>query len=267
MQGHRAPITIRLDLFEGPLDLLLYLIQTHEMDISVISISKITDQYLTYLHQMHEMNFDIAGEFLVMAATLIQWKSKSLLPHEKGVEAGAADDDVMTPEALVRQLLEHQRFRAAGQDLLQQPILGEDVFTRYNRKPPVEKIWKTMDVSSLALGYQDILRRASKRTQILRKETVSITDKMVELGAKLEMGRPMGMNYFLPPAPTHGETVVTFLAALELSRLKKLRTHQQQVYEEIFLELIESLQELDLKLAVGFENEIQGELNAATETA
>ena len=109
--SHRVPITIRLDSFEGPLDLLLYLIQSHELDISKVSISKITDQYLSYVRLMQELNFDIASDFLVMAATMIQWKSKSLLPQEVDPNALLnGEDDVMSPEELLRQLQEHQRF-------------------------------------------------------------------------------------------------------------------------------------------------------------
>src|SRR5271163_3913462 len=90
--AHRLPITIRLESFEGPLDLLLYLIQSHELDISKISISKITDQYLAYVRLMQELNFDTASEFLVMAATLLHWKSKAILPQEEAAQAAAEDE-------------------------------------------------------------------------------------------------------------------------------------------------------------------------------
>ena len=103
--SHRAPVTVRLDQFEGPLDLLLYLIQSHELHITTISIGKVTDQYLCYVKLMQELNFDIASEFLVIAATLILWKSKALLPPEEGDAAQAEEDDlILTPEDLLRQL-------------------------------------------------------------------------------------------------------------------------------------------------------------------
>src|SRR3954467_6243741 len=108
----RLPITVRLESFEGPLDLLLYLIQSHELDISRISISRITDQYLAYVRLMQELCFDTASEFLVMAATLLHWKSKAILPQDpESAEASTQDEDgLMSQEELVRQLLEHQRF-------------------------------------------------------------------------------------------------------------------------------------------------------------
>src|SRR3954468_18404325 len=107
--AHRVPITVRLESFEGPLDLLLYLIQSHELDISKVSIGKITDQYLTYVLLMQELNFDAASEFLVMAATLLHWKSRALLPQEDklGAQGENGNDGVLTQEELVRQLMEH----------------------------------------------------------------------------------------------------------------------------------------------------------------
>lgn len=254
---NRVPITIRLDSFEGPLDLLLYLIQSHELDVNRISIGKITDQYLEYVLLMQELNFDVASEFLVMAATLLHWKSKAILPQEKDADAAGsgAEDDLMTQEELIRQLLEHQRFRAAGEELAQLPRLGEDVFSRPNVRPPVEKIWKQMDVSTLSMSFQDTLIRARKRTQVLRKETVSLTDKMIEFVDRMGVGEIKALHSFLSLEPTRGEWVVTFLAALEFSRLKKMRLHQQATYDPVYMELIEAVKDFDLNLAQGFEPE------------
>ena len=254
--AHRVPITIRLESFEGPLDLLLFLIQSHELDVSKISISKITDQYLAYVRLMQELNFDIASEFLVMAATLLHWKSKALLPQEKDPNALAQGDEEpgLTQEELIRQLLEHQRFRQAGADLTQLPRLGDDVFTRPNRRPPIERVWREMSVTDLALCYQQTITRARKRTQVLRKETVSLADKLQDFGKKLRIGKITGMSSLWELNPTRPEMVVTFLASLELSRLKKLRVHQEVTYEEIYLELLESLVNFDPRVASGFDS-------------
>src|ERR1700744_6167367 len=146
--SNRVPITIRLETFEGPLDLLLYLIQSHELDISKVSIGKITDQYLAYVRLMQELNFDAASEFLVMAATLLHWKSRALLPQENKGQAGAENaEEGLSQEELVRQLLEHQRFLEAGENLARLPHLGADVFSRANSKPPIEKVWREMNLS------------------------------------------------------------------------------------------------------------------------
>jgi segregation and condensation protein A len=251
----RLPITVRLESFEGPLDLLLYLIQSHELDISRISISKITDQYLAYVRLMQELNFDTASEFLVMAATLLHWKSKAVLPQEEKQDAAGAnaEDGVLTQEDLIRQLLEHQRFKQAGQDLAQLPMLGEDIFVRPNRRPPVEKIWKEMNLTDLTLAYQDMLVRQRKRTQVLRKETVSLATKILEFRDKLHVGKLSEFRTLLSETPTRPEIVAAFLATLELSRLKKMRVHQELAYSPIWIELLESLKNFDANMANGFD--------------
>jgi segregation and condensation protein A len=251
--ANRVPITVRLERFEGPLDLLLYLIQSHELDITKVSIGKITDQFVSHVRLLQELNFDTASEFLVMAATLLLWKSKSLLPQEEIIDPNATLEEQFTQEDLIRQLQEHQRFLEAGQNLAQLPRLGEDVFTRNNSKPPTQKIWKDMDVTSIALGYQDMLVRQRKRTQILKKETVSLSDKMMEFGSQLAIGKPTDIRKLMSEHPEKSEVVVTFLASLELSRLKKMRLHQDVTYSPIYLELLEILNSLDLQMASGFE--------------
>jgi segregation and condensation protein A len=227
------------------------------MDINKVSISHLTDQFVSYVRLMQELNFDTASEFLVMAATLLHWKSKALLPQEQkaGDQAGA-EDEMLTQEELIRQLLEHQRFLAAGKDLGQLPLLGDDTFTRPNRRPPIEKVWKEMDISSLALSYQDTLARARKRTTVLKKETVSLTDKILEFNDRLKIGVPTELKEIMSPLAERPEVVVTFLASLELSRLKKLRLHQEGHYQAILLELLETLRNFDLNLARGFDNPI-----------
>ncbi len=124
--ANRIPITVRLNSFEGPLDLLLYLIQTHELDISRVSIGKITDQYLAYVRLMQELNFDTASEFLVMAATLVHWKSRALLPQEnaQGQNGVSAEESPLTQEELILQLLQHQRFLEAGEGAISAPAPG-----------------------------------------------------------------------------------------------------------------------------------------------
>lgn len=251
----RSPITVRLERFEGPLDLLLYLIQSHELDISTISVAKVTDQYLVTLRLMQELNFDVASEFLVIAATLIFWKSRAILPQENDGQAiaGAEEDLALSPEELLRQLLEHRRFLAAGDDLAQQPKLGEDVFTRPNSKPPIAKVWREMNITDLALSHQEMLVRERKRNQILRKETVSVGTKITEFADQLQVGVMTKLRSLLSAHADVPETVVTFLASLELSKLKKLRIYQEKAYDDIFLELLESLKGFKIGLATEFD--------------
>lgn len=244
----RLPLTVRVEQFEGPLDLLLYLIQSNELDVSKVSLGKITDQYLIYIEHMTEMNFDIASEFLVMAATLIVWKSRSLLPKEEDPNAVGDEDDVITQEELIRQILERKRFLEMANEWQGLPMLGDDVFTRPNRKPPIERVWRDMNISDMALSYQEMLIRARKRGQILKKETVSVAEKIYHFADRLEVGKLTEMRDMLSALPSKGEWVVTFLASLELARLKKLKVYQNQAYDPIFLELLESLKGINLSL-------------------
>lgn len=254
--AHHVPITVRSESFEGPLDLLLYLIQSHELDISKVSISQITDQYLAYVLLMQELNFDAASEFLVMAATLLHWKSKSLLPQDNKLDPQGlnGEDGPLSQEELIRQLLEHQRYLEAGQTLGQLPKLGEEVFSRANTKPPVHKIWKEMEITDLAMTYQEILIRARKRTQILKKETVSLADKIREFAKGLKFDEVVELRKFLSFAPSRPEIVVTFLATLELARLRKIKVFQEGTYTPIFLELLEDLTDFDSDMATGFDS-------------
>ncbi|MBC7397831.1 MAG: segregation/condensation protein A [Bdellovibrionales bacterium] len=248
------PFTIRLEQFEGPLDLMLYLIQSQELDISNVSITKITDQYLNTLKLMQEMDFDIASEFLVMAATLILWKSRALMPKEEVDEALLEETAMpLTQEELVRQLLMRQRYLEMAGLIAQMPLLGDDVFTRPNKRPPVEKIWKEMSVSTLATTYQDLLIREQRRARIvMKKETVSLAEKISEFGRKLTVNQLTRLDTLISDVNTRGEWVVGFLASLELSRLKKIKIYQEKPFDPIFIELLEIMIDFDARQASGF---------------
>ncbi len=251
---HRTALTVHLEHFEGPLDLLLYLIQSQELSISKISISQITDQYLFTMRWVHELDFDLASEFLVMAATLVHWKSKALLPSLPGEEsAEETADSVPTPDELVRRLQEHQRFQEAAEKLGALPFLNQDVFSRANAKPPIDKIWKSMNLTDLVLSYQNAWVRSRHRVKILKKETVSIADKITEFQKRLSVGRAVPLSAFFGEdgMPTRGNIVVTFLSALELARLKKMKVLQEGCYTPIYIELIEGLENMDSQAIAG----------------
>ncbi len=246
---------IRLEQFEGPLDLMLYLIQSQELDISTVSISKITSQYLQTIKLMQEMDFDLASEFLVMAATLILWKSKALMPKEDdGLQADEESKLPLTQEELVRQLLDRQRYLEMAGRLAQQPLLGDDVFTRPNRRPPVEKIWKEMNVTQLATTYQDLLIREQRRARVvMKKETVGIAEKIHEFGRRLTLNQMTPLQEMIGDTSLRGEWVVGFLASLELSRLKKLKIFQEKTFDPIYIELLEAILNFDARQASGFD--------------
>jgi segregation and condensation protein A len=250
-----SSFTVRLEQFEGPLDLLLYLIQSQELDVSSVSISKITDQYLTALKLMQEVNFDVASEFLLMAATLIMWKSKSLLPKEGEDEKAAEEGELpLTQEELVRQLLNRQRYLEMAGKIATRPLLGDDVFNRPNKRPPIEKIWKEMNVTQIATTYQDLLIREQRRGRVvMKKETVSLAEKIKEFASKLNLNQITALQTLVADEKVRGEWVVAFLASLELSRLKKIEIHQAEVFAPIYVELVQELDSFDTTQASGFE--------------
>jgi segregation and condensation protein A len=245
---------VRSEQFEGPLDLLLYLIQSSELDINTVSISKITGQYLTMIKLMQEMDFDIASEFLVMAATLILWKSRALMPKED--EELKADDVAMplSQEDLVRQLLDRQRYLEMAGHLSARPLLNDDIFTRPNKRPPIEKVWKEMNVTQIATTYQDLLIREQRRARVvMKKETVSIAEKIADFGRKLTPHQITEFDTLIGDKAVRGNWVVTFLASLELSRLKKLKIYQEEAFAPIYVELMETMLQFDERLVSGFE--------------
>lgn len=254
------PFTIRLEQFEGPLDLMLYLIQSQELDISTVSISHITDQYLNALKLMQEMDFDLASDFLVMAATLILWKSKALMPKEEVDEVIEESALPLTQEELVQQLLNRQRYLEMAKSLAERPLLGDDVFNRPNKRPPIEKIWKEMSITSLATTYQDLLVREQRRSRVvMKKETVSLAEKLKEFGRRLTVNQITSLETLIADTKTRGEWVVGFLASLELSRLKKLKIYQEKPLDPIFVELLDAMIDFDVTQASGFDYVRTGE--------
>lgn len=247
-------LKIRTDQFEGPLDLLLFLIQKNELDISAISIHKITDQYVQYIELMRELNFDVASEFLIMAATLIHLKSKRLLPDD-GMESTAEEGDLPTSEEeLIRRLKEHKAFQEAGRKLVDLPILGRDVFARPNVPPPEKQtVWKECDLTTLTLAFQDVLRRSRKRSKVIIREPTSIPERIAQLAKILKVGEMTEFASVLSSEPDRTEIIVTFIALLEIARLKKLKVFQNEAFGSIYLTLTDHLDELDPTLITGFQ--------------
>src|SRR5690606_15073480 len=160
---------------------------------------------------------------------------------------------------LILQMLEHKRFLEMGDRLSEPPRLNEDVFARPNMKPPIERDWREMNVTDLGLGYREMLIRQRKRTRIINKETVSISEKMAEFAGRLEIGRPTELGEMILDRSHRPEWVVSFLASLELSRMKKMRVHQEGVYTPIYLELLERVEQFGLQFASEFDQPAQTE--------
>jgi segregation and condensation protein A len=235
--------------FEGPLDLLLHLIQQHELDILDIPVSFVTEKFLAYLQLMRSLSIDIASEYLVMAATLAHIKSKMLLPH---APAGQDDDSLPGEEEedpraeLVRRLLEYQKYKAAAADLAERGTLGKDVFNRGVSEPVPEgpAPFAQLGVFSLLDAFEKLLKRTNVRLDHeVVFDRISITDRIVELTEVLTHRRAMRFEELLLQANEAGrpltrfDLVITFLAVLEMCRLRLIRVYQSDPLAPIHLEL------------------------------
>lgn len=225
-------ISIKLQTFEGPLDLLVHLIKKNQMNVYDIQIAVITRQYLEYLNLMQELNLDVASEFLVMAATLIHLKSKMLLPRPE-TAAGDPLDEADPRDALVQRLLEHQKFKAAAEllhdketlraaqwgrpDSRIEEIAGED------SEPEVE-----VDLFSLLSAFKQVLERARERPPVLLPpEQIPIETRIDQLLERLSETEACGFEDLFDGHYTRADMIVTFLAMLEMIRLKLIRVFQQ----------------------------------------
>ena len=258
-------LKVRTSQFEGPLDLMLFLIQRNELDISSISLHQITDQYVQYVNLMREINVDLASEFLLMASILIYIKSKRLLP-------GGDDDSLFTDESdlpksedeILRRLRELKTFQEVGSKILELPRLGVDVHSRPNVPAPEKHlIWKEMEMTGLALAIQDVLKRSRKRTRIIIRESISLPERIMQLGEVLKLGERTEFSKIINEDMTKIEIVVTFIALLELARLKKLRVMQNESFTEIYIELYETIDALDPKMMTGFQYKAHDSVTAA----
>jgi len=222
---------VKLETFEGPLDLLLYLIRKNEVNIYDIPISLITEQYLGYLGLMQELNLDVAGEFLVMAATLIHMKSRTLLPRPDPAQDDTIEEDPR--EALVRRLLEHQKYKAAAELLHERETLRSAQFMRPDAsvaeaagedyEPELE-----VDLFSLLAAFRGVLERANRRPHmVLPPEQISIEDRIQQLLSRLSETEACGFEELFEDGDgSRAFMIVTFLSVLEMIRLKLIRVFQ-----------------------------------------
>ena len=222
---------VKLSNFEGPLDLLLHLIRKHELNIHDIPIALITAQYLSAIALMQELDLDIAGEYIVMAATLIHIKSKMLLPRPE-TAAGVEEEQEDPRDALVRRLLEHQKFKAAAGLLHEREQLRAAQWLRPDGRvaeiagneyePELE-----VDLFSLLAAFQGVLDRAKHRPRVLLPpEQVSIETRIEVLLTRLSETEACGFEELFADVSGRGDLIVTFLALLEMIRLKLVRAFQ-----------------------------------------
>ncbi|MBK9266301.1 MAG: segregation/condensation protein A [Polyangiaceae bacterium] len=248
---------VQLPSFEGPLDLLLHLIQQHELDILDIPVSFITQKYLEYLALMQSLTIDVASEYLVMAATLTHIKSKMLLPVvPAGQDGDGLPEEEVDPRAeLVRRLLEYQKYKTAAAEIFERGTLGKDVFGRGIAEPVPEGPAPFAPVGVFALfdAFEKLLKRTNvKVDHEVVFDRITITDRIVELTERLSERRRCTFEDLILNDPTRQgapltrfDIVITFLAILEMARMKLLRVYQSDPLAPIHLEMTMSSEPKD----------------------
>ena len=236
--------SVQLPHFEGPLDLLLHLCQKHELDILEIPIGFVTEKYLEYLAVMQLMHLDLAAEYLVMAATLAHIKSKMLLPAPPPGQEDETDpeDEVDPREALIRRLLEYQKYKNAGEQLAARGVAGRDVFLR---GAPLEEATSAglpplaeVPLFSLVEAFQRVLDRSKvKLSHDVVADRISLSDRIVQLSDLLRTRRRVQFEELFDGLATKFDLVITFLALLEMAKLRMTRLFQSEPLGPLYVEM------------------------------
>lgn len=224
---------VKLEVFEGPLDLLLFLIRKEQVSIYDIPIARITDQYLDYLRKMEELDIGVAGEFLLMAATLIQIKSQMLLPRDPLVP----EEEIEDPrKELVEQLLEHQKFKAAANMLHQFGTIEAAAFTRGAIESDLQNPEISATVFQLFQVFQEVLDRQKAITEIeIARDEVTLAQKMAEIKLMVENESEVKARDLFERSRSKREMVLVFLGILELVKELVVRLTQSELFGEIVL--------------------------------
>ena len=230
----RDELRLTLGKFAGPLDLLLYLIKQEQANIFDIPIARITDEYLKYVRLMKSFDLTLAADFLVMAATLIEIKSKMLLPKEIIEET---EEEIEDPrEALVRQLLEHQKFKNASQMLYERSTVEQAVFPRGRIESDENNSETNASVFDLLTVFQKILSRHIEEVQMeIQREEISLSDMLKNLRKRIFEAKELSLLKFFEEMHTRRELVTAFMAVLEIVRAESVKLIQTATFGDIIL--------------------------------
>ena len=239
LDGMREQYSVHLDKFDGPMDLLLHLVKKNEMDICDISIAVITRQYLEYIKLMKELNLEVAGDFLVMAATLLQIKSRQLLPQADPEEEELEEADPRNE--LIRRLMEYQQYKEAGMVIGARALLGREVFARSATEPVLAAAQSAegpVEVSLFELvdAFRVLLQRIPVESfhDVAPGDSLSIADCINEILSLLQEQDTLQFDDLVREENTRERIIVTFLALLELCRLKLIRIFQGNEHGSIW---------------------------------
>jgi len=225
---------VNMDAFEGPLDLLLHLVKTNEVDIYHLPLSDITDQYLAYLEMFEELDLDVAGEYLLMAATLMHIKSRLLLPRDDEDEEEEEDP----VQDLVGQLAEYQRYREAADTLRDRALIDRDVFRRAASPPPRNEAedpgFAQVELPDLLEGLRRVLARAAARIpHLVESEEYHVADAVREMLGRLDVVESLTFDELFGDSPTRGLVIATFIGLLELMKMGIIHATQDAGSPEI----------------------------------
>ncbi len=237
------PYFVRLDVFEGPLDLLLHLIKQNEMDIYNIQIALITEQYLKYLEMMKELNLDIAGEFLLMAATLAHIKSQMLLPPDTQSQEDSEEEEFDPREELIRRLLEYQKYKDAAEKLLARPLLYRDIFIREHllrmaKKEEAPRELMEISVFKLVEAFHRIIAELTLQVPYeVQLESVTLGECINFVVRAIRTSEEGSVRFqdLFKGERSRSRVIVTFLALLDLIKQGALRVFQADTYSDIQL--------------------------------
>jgi len=265
---------IKLQIFEGPLDLLLFLIRKNELDIYDIPIESVTRQYIEALHAMQQLDLDVAGEFFVMAASLMEIKSRMLLPKgQHAIDPNAEDEEVDPRWELVHQLLQYKKFKEAAATLAglvenRQNLMARHVSTLSAEES--ERPLKGVDRIELWNTFNIVLRRLAEKLVVgeIHDEVVTVSDQMEWLLERTQTTPSFIFSQLFPEGVTLRRLVATFLAMLELTRLRKLRIRQHEAFADIVAEaVVDAPVEPEAVVSTTAESEGETSAPAATPSA
>lgn len=238
-QSTKTNYQVKLEVFEGPLDLLLHLVDIAQLDICEVSLAKISTQYWEYLTLMQELNLEIESSFLVIFATLLEIKSRLLLPAESRQVLEEESSDEISQFDLVEKLKEYKKYKEAAIDLSQ---LERKSTLFYNRKTSINPDgtfpYIELSVFDLIWAYKKLLRRnleAQEKNLTIEKLQISVPQRMEEIYQDLTIHQKLDFFSLFEELPSRSDIIVTFLALLELARLQKIILVQQFKHEEIYI--------------------------------
>jgi segregation and condensation protein A len=266
-------IQVKTDHFDGPLALLLLLIEKEEMNIRELDLTRITKQYLEYLSQMRDLNFDVAGDYLFLASTLLLLKSKICITEEEAknleLDLGIEGGHITSQSELIRRLEELQLYQKMSKLIWDLDKKGHQVFvkSKVDRKAIVNSILTPMDLNSLTLAMVDLLFRQRRKYTVIKRDRLSIKEKLIFLKSNLKLGEQTTFDTLLElngqaEVAEDGEVkdpsdniVITFISLLELARLKRINVFQNEDRSTIYINVVRSLEDFDVDQANGFEDE------------